>query len=95
MLNWIVGNKTLFKKWIWHQITDKGWYAIKPKQTNLLQLIYFSNNHDINLIIFLYNTWRQEGKKAWKWRDVKKTIKVFLYNALIDLIAVYAGETTS
>ena len=21
-------------KWIWHKITHKGWYAIKPKQTN-------------------------------------------------------------
>ena len=40
MLNWFVWNRTdyLYKNWIWHWITNKGWYAIKTNQsTNSVQ----------------------------------------------------------
>ena len=50
MLNWIVWNRTVYlcKKWIWHWITYKGWYAIKPKQP--------TTNHCSAMVVFLKNT---------------------------------------
>ena len=33
----------MFINRIWHKITDKGLYAIKPNQTNLVHLSFLNN----------------------------------------------------
>ena len=39
-------------KWIWHLIIHKGWYAIKPKQTNQSVFFLIKELHSLEFYIY-------------------------------------------